>query len=177
MMTEEQLQESLRKLAEATTEPIRPGLAEEIKQQIPSLLMPHRAGLDTINIMVHLKISRLAAAAVIIVTMVLCANFFGRGSSGDGIYQDGKMLARYFLGGGQAVRSDGLASSVYSARQGKDVVYYGDIVNQADSNSVLMQWRLDDGRYRIVLCDLRVKTVSADELIKLQTEMLRNKVK
>ena len=177
-MTEEKLQKSLKKLAEATGEPVRLSLAEDIKQQIPSELSPHRVGLDSINIMVHLKISKLAAAAVIIITMVLCANFFGgTDSTGEGIYQDGKMLVRYILGGGVAATSEELASSVYFVHEDKEVIYYGDVVDTDDSEAVLMQWKLPDGRYRIVLCDLRMKSVSADELIKLQSKMLQNKRK
>jgi len=178
MMTEEQLQKSLNKLAEVTGEAVRPGLAEDIKQQIPSQLSPHKVGLDSINIMIHLRVSKLAAAAVIIITMVLCANFFGgRDSTSEGIYQDSKMLVRYILGKGETAGNDGLASSVYSVHDGKEVVYYGDAVDGCDNDAILMQWRQPDGRYRIILCDLRVRTVGADELIKLQAQMLQNKGK
>ena len=178
MMTEEQLQKSLKKLAESAAEVVRPGLAEDIKGQIPSRLCPHRAGLETINIMIHLKVSKLAAAAVIIITMVLFANFFGgRDSTGGGIYEDGKMLISYFLGGDQAGEGDRLASTMYSVHQDKEVVYYGDVVDTDQSDAVLMQWRLTDGRYRVVFCDLRVETVGADELIKLQAQMLQKKTK
>ena len=42
----------------------RPGLAREIKDRIPARLVRHR--MDTISIIVDLRISRLAAAAAIL---------------------------------------------------------------------------------------------------------------
>ena len=97
-MREEKLKELLNELADATVEPVRPGLTEDIKRQIPQRLRPHRGGMDTINIIIDLRINKLAAAAAIIITVALCANFLGgQGPAGEGIYQDSKLLAKYWL--------------------------------------------------------------------------------
>lgn len=182
MMKEEKLEKLLNELADKTAEPVRPGLAEDIKHRIPHRLMPRRGGMDTVNIIIDLRISKLTAAAVIIITMVLCANFLGgQDSTGNGIYQDGKMLLKYFLQGEAAGRGEVLADMSelyeYLVHQGKDVVFYGDSIDLEDSNAVLMQWKLSDGRYRVTFSDLRAKTVSAEELIKLQAQMLQGKTK
>jgi hypothetical protein len=178
---EEKLEKLLNELADATAEPVRPHLAEDIKHQIPQQLSPHRGGIDTISIIIDLRISKLAAAAVIIVTMILCANFLGsRSPAGDGIYQDGKLLIKYCLGGIGTDRSNVLAAKSryeYLAQRVEDVVYYGDSVDAEDSNAVLIQWKLSDGEYRVVFGNLREKTVSAEELIKLQARMLQKKAK
>ena len=180
-MREENLGKLLDELAERTAEPVSPGLAEDVKHQIPHRLTPHRGGMDTVNIIIDLRISKLAAAAVIIITMVLCANFLGgRDSTGGGIYQDSKLLAKYLLGGERASRSDVLAGRSkyeYLVRQGKDVTYYGDSVDPGDSSAVLMQWKLPDGKYRVIFGDLREGEVDAEELIKLQARMLQKKIK
>ena len=181
-MEEEKLGKLLNKLAERTAGPVRPGLAEDIKDRIPHRLMPHRGGMDTINIIIDLRISKLAAAAVIIITMILLANFFGgRYSTGDGIYQDSKLLIRYCLRSAGVDRSGVLADTSkfyeYLVSEGEDVVYYGDSIDLEDSNAVLMQWKLSDDKYRVIFSDLRAKTVGSEELIKLQAQMLQKKTK
>ena len=180
-MEEEKLGKLLDELTERTAETVRPGLADDIKGRILHKLAPHRGGMDTINIIIDLRISKLAAAAAIIITMVLCANFLGGGISTNGsIYRDGKTLVKYFLGGSGIGGSE---VSVYESKyehlvqEGKDVVYYGDSVDPKDSNSALMQWKLPDGRYKVIFRDLREETVSAEELIKLQSRMLQKRVK
>jgi len=179
-MNEEKLEKLLNELADVT-EPVPPHLAEKIKHQIPQQLSPHRGGLDTVNIIIDLRISKLAAAAAIIVTMILCANFLGgRSPAGDGIYQGGKLLIKYCLGGIGADRSNVLIAKSryeYLAQRVKDVVYYGDSVDPQDSNVVLIQWKLSDGEYRVVFGDLREKTVSAEELIRLQAQMLQKRAR
>ena len=181
-MSEEKLGKLLNELADRTPGPVRPGLNEDIKHQIPQQLIPHRGGMDTVNIIINLRISKLAAVAAIIITMLLWASFFGeRESTGDGIYQESKLLIKYCLGGADASRSEVLAGMSklyqYLADQGKDVAYYGDSIDPDDSNAVLMQWKLSNGEYRVILGDLRTKTVSAEELIKLQTRMLQKQKK
>ena len=69
-MREEKLEKLLNELADATAEQPRPGLAEDIRRRIPQQLSPHRGRMDTINIIIDLRISRLAAAAAIIITMI-----------------------------------------------------------------------------------------------------------
>jgi len=179
---DEKLEKSLNELADATTEPVHPHLAEDIKHQIPQQLSPHRGGRDTVNIIIDLRIGKLAAvAAAIIVTTILCANLLrSRSPESDGILQDSKLLIKYCLGGIDAQGSNvSAAKSRYEhlAQIGKDVVYYGDSVDTADSNAVLIQWRLSDGKYRVVFSDLRERTVTAEELIKLQARMLQEKAK
>ena len=170
----------LNRLADATAESVRPGLAEQIKQRIPRRLEPHRSRMDTISIVIDLRVSKLAAAAVIILTMILCAVLLGSRDLADvGIYESSKQLAKYCLRGGSAEKSDILAgvSSLheYLIDQGKDVAYYGDTADPRDANAVLMQWKLADGDYKVIFGDLRMETVSADKLIKLQSRMLQKK--
>jgi hypothetical protein len=180
-MNEEKLEKLLNELADATAEPVHPYLAEDIKHQIPQQLSPHRGGMDTVNIIIDLRISKLAAAAAIIVTMILFANFFGgRSQSSGGIYQSGKLLIKYCLEGSGAEQSNVLAAKAryeYLVQTGKDVVYYGNSVDPQDSDAVLVQWKLSDGEYKVIFGDLREKTVSAEELIRLQAQMLQKKAR
>jgi hypothetical protein len=175
----ERLGKLLNKLAERTAEAVRPGLAEDIKQQIPERLGAHRGGMDTIKIMIDLRVSKLAAAAVIIISMILLASFFRvRNSPSGGFYEDSKLLIKYALAGEQERRRADLAAAMsrfyeYLAKQGKEVVFYAESANINDSNSVLMQWKVSDGRYKVILGDLREIEVSAEELIKLQARMLQ----
>lgn len=59
--------------------------------------------------------------------------------------------------------------------QGKEVAYYGECIDLEDGNAVLLQWKLSDGKYRVIFADFRTKIVTADELIKLQAQMLQRK--
>lgn len=176
MMREEKLKELLNELAEWGTEPTRPGLAEDIKHQIPHRLMPHRAGMDTINVLIDLRISKLAAAAVIIITIVLFAHFFG----GRDLTDDGMDLVRHYLGWRDSSKSDTLAGMLKYEDlidQDMEVVYYDNSIDPEDSNAVLAHWKLSDGKYRVIFADFRTKIVEAGELIKLQARMLQKKEK
>jgi len=51
-----------------------------------------------------------------------------------------------------------------------DPVYYGEEINTRDYDKVLMRWRLEDGRYRVVYGDLRTEDVSAERLAELEKE-------
>jgi hypothetical protein len=178
-MSEEKLEKLLNELADATAERAPSYLAEEIKHQMPQQLSPHRGGLDTVNIIIDLRISKLAAAAVIVLMMVVFANFFGGRSPADGgLYRNGKLLVKYCLSGMEAERGNVLAARArYESLIQKfpDVVYYGDSVDASDSNAVLIQWKISDGEYRVVFGDLREETVSAEELIRLQGQMLQKR--
>ena len=179
-MKEEKLKKLLNELADVTAEPPRPDFADDIKQRIPHRLIPPRSGLDTVNIIIDLRVSKLATAAAIIITMVLWGSFLrGPDSIGDGLYQDGKMLVRYFFGAGAEKSNVLVAKSRYQylVQRGEDVTYYGDNIEPQDSNAVLMQWKLSDGNYKVIFADLREKTVSAEELIELQARMLQKKTK
>jgi len=176
-MREEKLKKLLNGLADATPEPVRPGLAEDIKDQIPHRLVPHKGGMHTINILIDLRINKLTAAAVIIITIVLCAHFLGgRDATGGGIYEDIKYW-RSWMGLGRSNLSAGRAKYEDLAHQGKQVWYYGDSIDPEDSEAVLVQWKLSDGRYRVIFADLSTKAVSAEESIKLLSRMLQKKTK
>ena len=177
-MAEDRLKELLGQMADVTTEPARPGLNEDIKCRIPHQLIPHRKGWDTINIIVDLRVSRLAAAAVIILAVILLAHLFGgRDTTSADIYQDSKLLIQFLLRGEEAQQSNVLAgiSGLYEylSQKGREVTYYGDCINPEDASAVLIHWRLSDGNYRVVFSDLRIITVSAEDLIRLQADMLR----
>ena len=176
-MEEEGLKELLNELAGVTAEPVRPGFSEEIKHQIPQQLSPHKGGTDTIHIVINLRISKLAAAAVIIITILLCAGLFGgRDWTSEGIV-DGLRDSLASVGAG---RTDILAvRSRYEdlVRQGKHVVYYGDSIDPGDSNAVLMHLKLPDGKYRVVFADGSTTIVNAEELIELLSRMLQKRTK
>jgi hypothetical protein len=50
----------------------------------------------------------------------------------------------------------------------KDPVYHGQTVQPGDADKVLLRWKLDGGQYRVIFGDLSTKTVSAEELTKLE---------
>ena len=167
----------MNKLSDATTEPVPPALGENIKRQIPHRLSHHRAGMDTINIIIHLKINKLTAAAAIIITIIFCATFLdGRDSTG-GVLQDSMLFLKYW------VTADTANISAVKSRydrlldRGEDVVWYGDRINTKDTSTVLMQRKLPDGMYEVMFIDGREKQVTAEELIPLLTKMLQKKAK
>ena len=177
-MEQKNLEKLLNELPRRMIEPVRSGLAEDIKGQIPQQLHTHKMGMDTINIIIDLRISRLAAAAVIIITIVFCANFFGvPDSTNGGIIE----TIGYSLAGDRAARSRELiaTSSLYESmlEQGKEVVYYGNNIDWDDSNAVLMHWKLPNGKYKVIFSDFRVMTISADVLVILQAQMVQDKTR
>lgn len=179
-MSEENIEKLLSDLTRATAEPTRQGLCEDIKSRIPHKLTSHK-GKDTINIMIDLRISKLTAAAAIIITLVLCANYWrDKDTSNLGFVQESKLIARYFLSGGQkAVENNEYAGmeSFYNElrKQGEDVVYYGNAIKPGDGESILMCTKTPEGKYRVIFGDMKSKTITAEELIKLQSEMLLKK--
>ncbi|MHC4165868.1 MAG: hypothetical protein ACYSWQ_02795 [Planctomycetota bacterium] len=54
--------------------------------------------------------------------------------------------------------------------EGKEPVYSGATVTAADSDKVLVRWKLDDGRYRVIFGDLRIEDISAGRLVELEAE-------
>ena len=54
--------------------------------------------------------------------------------------------------------------------EGKEPVYRGATVTAADSGKVLLRWKLDDGRYRVIFGDLRIEDVSADRLAEWEAQ-------
>ncbi len=63
------------------------------------------------------------------------------------------------------------------AQEGKDPAYHGDKVTAEFGDSVLMRWKVADGKYRIIFGDLTVKTVSAEELAALEAMPLNRQPK
>jgi len=85
---------------------------------------------------------------------------------------------------GESSRNDDLAGMSklheYLVNQGKDVVYYGDNIDPEHSFGILMQWKIADDTYNIILVNfgaLSLKTVNTDQLIELQRIMLQNRTK
>ena len=177
-MNEEKIENLLNELADATEQSVPDCLADDIKEHIPHHLPHHRGGLDTVSIIIDLRISKLAAAAAIIITMILFANFLRtKDIESGGIIQDSKLLIKYCLGGIDSKASALRAQSRYEqlTQNLDNVIYYGDSVDTSDVNAVIIQWQLPDGRYRVVFGDLHEETVTADQLIKLQARMLQKK--
>jgi hypothetical protein len=175
-MEKEKLEKLLNELSERMAEPVRPGLAEDGKRQIPQQLHAHKIGMDTIRVMIDLRVSRLAAAAVIIITIFLCTNFLGlRSSTGNDIIEAIEYsLARENIGRNDLLTNTALMSEGL-LKEGKDVVYYGNGINAKDGFALLMHWKLPNGKYRVIFSDLRTMTVSSDVLILLQAQMLKEK--
>ena len=178
-MKDKNTEQLLNKLADVTTEQAPAGLADNIKQRIQHQLTRHKSRIDTVNIIIDLRVNKLAAAAVIIVSLILLANIFGgRGPDSVGLLQESKLLIKYFLGNSDSHITQQRPLFYDSlVQQGKEVVYYGDSINDSDGNSVLMHWKLDEGGYKVIFVDLSTKVVNADELVRLQAEMLQNGVK
>ena len=64
----------------------------------------------------------------------------------------------------------GFAAFFYDklTRQKKDPAYYGDKITVQDSDRVLVRWKTSKKQYRVIFGDLTRKTVSAEELAKLE---------
>ncbi|MHC4728695.1 MAG: tudor domain-containing protein [Planctomycetota bacterium] len=177
MIKEQELKELLNKLSDTTTEPVSPALGDDIKRQIPHRLSHHRLGMDTINIIIHLRINKLAAAAAIIITIIFCATILdGRDSTG-GVLQDSMLFIKHWA------TTDTTGISAIKSRydrllgRGEDVVWYGDHLTTKDSSAVLMQRKLSDGKYEVMFADGHEKQVTAEELIPLLSRMLQKKAK
>lgn len=174
----EKLEDLLSELADATKLPPRRGLSDEIKGRIPANLLYHSQRKDSYNIMIDLRISKIAAAAIITITLILSAGYFGAAdSAGGSIFRDSKVMLRYVLGGnkGKTALASGSMEGIYQrlVATGKDVVYYGEKPDLQDKDAIIMQWKISDNKYSVVFGDLSVKTVNAEELVRLQSKMLR----
>lgn len=53
-------------------------------------------------------------------------------------------------------------------RENADAAYYGKTVGAKDKDDVLLRWKLDDGRYRVIYGDRRAEIVSSEQLKKLE---------
>lgn len=54
--------------------------------------------------------------------------------------------------------------------EGKEPVYSGATVTAADVDKVLLRWKLDDGRYRVIFGNLRIEDVDAKRMAELKAE-------
>lgn len=63
------------------------------------------------------------------------------------------------------------ASTFYDKliREKKDVVYYGDKITTEDKERILIRWKIEKNKYRVVFGDLRLENVSAERLNELET--------
>ena len=178
MMDKDIIRDMLKAFAANGIAPPRPGLMQEIKNRIPHRLVPHR--MDTVNIIIDLRISRIAAAAAIIVALFLAAGLFGgREAISGGVYKDGKLFVEYAFKGENAYRGE-ISETLAAFRdsliaQGRDVVYYGDAPGRDDPHAILMHWKLSEDEYGVILGDLSARTVRARTLIRLQAHMLSAK--
>jgi len=57
----------------------------------------------------------------------------------------------------------------------KDFAYYGDKVTAEFPHAVLMRWKIEDGKYRIIFADLTARDVSAGELAQLEAMPLNTR--
>ena len=56
-------------------------------------------------------------------------------------------------------------------KENRDPAYYGEAVGPDDTNKVLLRWKQEDGKYRVIFGDLHADTVKADVMIELETAM------
>jgi hypothetical protein len=59
----------------------------------------------------------------------------------------------------------------------KDFAYYGSKVTTEFHHAVLMRWKIEDGKYRIIFADLTMRDVSSGELAQLEAVPLNTKPK
>ncbi|MBN1806633.1 MAG: hypothetical protein JW837_15395 [Sedimentisphaerales bacterium] len=177
MKNDKDIKELLNKLTDATTEPVPHTLAEDIKRQIPSSFPHHKMRKDTINIIIHLRISKLAAAAAIIITIIICGTFLGGRDSSNGVIQDGMLFIKHWARAGYTDISAIKSRYDRLLDRGEDVVWYGEQITSKDRSTVLIQRKLPDGNYEIMFADGREKQVTAEELIPILSRMLQKKAK
>jgi hypothetical protein len=54
----------------------------------------------------------------------------------------------------------------------KDPAYYGNEVTPEDTDAVLMRWKLDNGKYKVIFCDLSTVEMDYEDLIKIEPQPL-----
>ncbi len=174
-MKNDKIEKMLRELG-GQKEPVRSDLCDEIKQQIPHRLLRHKFSWDTVSIIIDLRMSRSTAAAIIIITMILLLNVFNyRDPINGGIFRDGILLLKYWHNDTALDISAAKAQYEHLLSQGLDVTWYGDNIDNdsLDENTVLIQHRLADGRYKLIFVGGREKEVDAEELIEILSGMLK----
>ncbi len=176
-MKEENVEQLLNELAQRATEPVRPDLGPAIKQRIPHRLTRHRIGWDTVNIIIDLRLNRSVAAAVIVVAVLLLLNVFGSRDANGGLFQDSMLVIKYWGGASRADISTGKAKYEHLLHRGENVTWYGDWIDPANSNAVLMQQKLPAGKYIVTFVDGRELEVDSEQLIELLSRAIRKKAK
>ncbi len=176
-MNEENIEQRLNGLARRATEQVRLDLGQEIKQRIPHRLTRHKIGWDTVNIIIDLRLNRSVAAAVIIVAVFLLLNVFGSRDTSDGFFQDSMLLLKYWGGAGANDISTGRTKYEHLLERGEDVAWYGEWIDPADNNAVLIQQKLPAGKYAVTFVDGRETEVDRDQLIELLSQTMQKKAK
>ena len=172
-MEDRRTHELLTELGRRLTEPVRPGLGEEIKQRIPHRLSRHKIGWDTVNIIIDLRLSKSVAAAAIIIAMILLLNLFGEGGpSVRGLVQDSVLLVKYW---GREDVSAVRSKYEYLRHRGEDVKWYGDSIDTRNSRAPLMQRRQADGTYVITFANGGEKVVTSEELLELLARVIQDR--
>ena len=178
-MKTDEIENILRKMAKATDHRPANDLAENIIQQIPQSLREHRPGRGTINIMINLRINRIAAAAIIIFTLILFLQFFPLLNNGhSNLIQDSRMWVKAWASkAGSQQKLLEQTSNLYQLLldKGKEITYYGDSIGPQAEGSILMHWKVDDNNYIVIFGDLSKDEVSAEKLIEIQSKMLQNR--
>ena len=178
-MRDENLEKLLHRLADTTDEPVSRSLGEEIKNRIPVGLTPHRSGADAVNIIINLRVGKLTAAAVIIMTIISLATLLYRGDpTGDGLYQYCLARVKSYFRWGLEDQSSTLpdeSQNDASTQRVRDFVYYGDYIDPQEPGAILTRWKLPHGKYRVIFADFGTKIVTAEELVELQSRMLLRK--
>ena len=62
-------------------------------------------------------------------------------------------------------------NKLYAELVKKDSVYYGKTVTPRDTDKVLLRWKLDDDKYRVIFGDLNAETVTAEVMKELEMEL------
>jgi hypothetical protein len=167
------LENLLLELARRTGEAAPAGLGERIKHHIPIKHISGGWG-NGINIMVHLKISRMAAVAAIILSLIVFGSLFSSKSWSEAEWvQDVRSTIRDALGTGGA-KVDLAKMYQDLANSGVEVVYFERNANSLDPTLVLMYWKLPEGDYRVVFSNGRVIRAGPEMLIGLQAQMIRD---
>ena len=175
-MKPDKIEQLLNELGSRTAEPVRSGLNEEIKQRIPHRLTRHKIGWDTVNIIIDLRLNKSVAAAVIIISVLLLLNLYGRrDATSGGFFQDSKLLIKYLGTGGKADIKAVKDKYELLLGRGEDVTWYGDWVDPADSNSVLIKQNLPTGKYMITFVDGREVEVDSRQLVELLSRTMQKK--
>ncbi len=173
-MTGSRLEDLLRELGRREVEPAPQALGERIKHHIPIRHGAYGWGRGPINIMVHLKISRMAAVVAIVLSLIVFGGFFSSHSWSDAEwYQDIRSMVRNALGeGGSEVD----LARVYEdlANSGVEVEYFERNANSQDPTLILMYWKLPEGDYRVVFSNGRVIRATPEMLIQMQAQTIRD---